>query len=460
MLPMRVALRFIAVSVVALLAACVIVFEPFTQVYENPDTSSGGVGTESSDDVGTAWIAPVNDGGYFLAGWTASTPRYLLARRTDASGVSVWEHVLSDLPATPSIFGTRQVSDGGFLVWGYYSATGVANEAFVLKITGDGQTAWTHTFGGPGLDYAYELVERSDGYVFTGATNSSGAGDFDVWVVELDYEGNVVRADTFGGTGDDEAMDLDATSDGGFVVAAKNPSAGAGAGHIEVLRYASSGALAWNVFIGPVGSNAEPAAIRSSPDGGVFVSGYEDVPNMMGTKAIGHLYKLSNAGAVLWDAPSTDDWRTIGGPIAVASDGSVVQVRTSRPELGNTNRASFTRYSSTGGQLATSSWPLSSMPLYSGWSPYTVLATSDGGYVVLAALYDGAVSHPFTVIKVDASLQRQWFIDWTGDPGSVHLGTTLDGWFVVCGYPPQPYTPGTQTWLVRPGTDGTVVPPS
>ena len=62
-----------------------------------------------------------------------------------------------------------------------------------------GPTIPGRTFGGPGNDYAWSVQQTTDGgYIFTGFTNSAGAGGYDAWVVKTDGSGNVTQEKTLG----------------------------------------------------------------------------------------------------------------------------------------------------------------------------------------------------------------------------------------------------------------------
>src|SRR4030043_419229 len=59
---------------------------------------------------------------------------------------------------------------------------------------------WARTYGGTGGDYAEGIQQTSDdGYIVVGYTTSFGAGLTDVWVLNLDYSGNVLWEKTYGG---------------------------------------------------------------------------------------------------------------------------------------------------------------------------------------------------------------------------------------------------------------------
>ena len=66
-------------------------------------------------------------------------------------------------------------SDGANLAVGYTYSFGPANSnVFAVKVDDNGNTLWTQTYGGAGMDYGYGVCETSDGcYVITGYTMSS-----------------------------------------------------------------------------------------------------------------------------------------------------------------------------------------------------------------------------------------------------------------------------------------------
>ncbi len=68
---------------------------------------------------------------------------------------------------------------------------------------------WNKTFGGTSTDRAYSVQQTSDGgYIIAGKTYSYGAGSADVWLIKTDRNGNKTWDKTFGGT----------TSDGRYYV--------------------------------------------------------------------------------------------------------------------------------------------------------------------------------------------------------------------------------------------------
>ena len=62
----------------------------------------------------------------------------------------------------------------------------------MVKIDSEGDKVWDKTYGGSDSDRAYAVVATSDGgYLLAGYTKSKGAGDYDMWVVKIDKDGNL-----------------------------------------------------------------------------------------------------------------------------------------------------------------------------------------------------------------------------------------------------------------------------
>lgn len=89
---------------------------------------------------------------------------------------------------------------------------------------------WAATYGGVGADEALSIQQTSDGgYIVASYTESFGAGGGDFWVLKLKADGNVVWQKTYGGSDWDDALSIQQTSDGGYIVAGRTSSFSAGA---------------------------------------------------------------------------------------------------------------------------------------------------------------------------------------------------------------------------------------
>ena len=132
---------------------------------------------------------------------------------------------------------------------GYVSETKVVNiraghtvtEDFTLQTQGAQQVVWQKTFGGSDDDRARSVQETIDGgYVVAGYTWSSSKWE-DVYILKLDANGNKLWEKTFGGSYDDRAYCIQQTSDGGYIVAGYTSSFGVGNYDVYIIKMDANG---------------------------------------------------------------------------------------------------------------------------------------------------------------------------------------------------------------------------
>ena len=218
-------------------------------------------------------ICFTNDGGYLLAGMqhiygTENIDFYAVS--TDSLGIYQWgkryggccpdqEEMAAACAAT---------SDSGFLLTGYTTdGSHGSRDVVLLKINSYGDSLWVQSFGGGGDDEGYcvmqtadggsitagwicqygecvylikadssgnperettylcdirsrarDIIETAEGYIITGGVGSSESAE-DVFVLKVSHSGEVLSQWISFWPGNDFGIGLDATDDGGFVIA-------------------------------------------------------------------------------------------------------------------------------------------------------------------------------------------------------------------------------------------------
>ena len=215
------------------------------------------------------------DGGYILAGYTSSFGAGwadIWVLKLDSNGNISWQKTYgeSDTDWTNCI---RQTTDGGYIVAGHTKNFGVDDfDIWVLKLDSDGNISWQKTYGGINDDWAYSIQQTLDGgFIVAGVTNSFGAGYDDFWVFKLDSDGNISWQKTYGGINDDWAYSIQQTLDGGYIIAGVTTLSSVG-GDIWVLKLDSNGNISWQKTYGG-GSFDEANSIQQTSDGGYIVAG-------------------------------------------------------------------------------------------------------------------------------------------------------------------------------------------
>jgi hypothetical protein len=248
-------------------------------------------------------IEPTTDGGLMAAGWTESFQvgqwdGWLV--RTDAHGAVLWQKTYGGTAGDLFSF-VIQTDDGGYVGAGETASFGSCErDIWVLKLDPQGAVEWQKVYGGAGDELAVSVQQTTDGgFIVAGETLSFGAGEWDVWVLKLDARGAIEWQKTYGGAGLDttSADPLQQTADGGYILAGRTASWGSGELDLWVLKLDVQGAIQWQRAYG--GKDDDQAkAVRQTADGGYLVAGYAASQGVGGKDFC--LLRLDAQGNILW----------------------------------------------------------------------------------------------------------------------------------------------------------------
>jgi len=236
------------------------------------DRAFGG----SGEDVGY-FVKETQDGGYVVAGSTGSYgmgQERLWILKTDIEGNKQWDCVLGGFVSSLGDGGwsVDKTNDGGYIVTGYTRSFGTGKkDLWLLKIDAEGELQWDKTFGGPEDDVGMSVVHAVDGgYVVAGRTASFGAGGDDIWLLRVDDDGEEVWNTTFGGEKDEAAFQVIELKDG-FALVGRSES-GSESRRIVLIKVDQGGKKLWERnYKGSSGSSLQPTA-----DGGFLIAGRKD----------------------------------------------------------------------------------------------------------------------------------------------------------------------------------------
>ena len=178
------------------------------------------------------------------------------------------------------------------------------------------------TFGGSLNDSAKAVVATSDGgFAVLGHTQSEdglllekGNNSFDFWLLRFDEKGALLWHKTYGGLGDDRGTDLVLRPEGGFVMLGSFESVidGESSVNLGLVAVDEEGVLLWEKAYGYKGSDYGTKLIATS-EGGYLIVGVLDVT---ASKGLGNQIG-KHAGGDFWvikvDSQGALQWRNYFG---------------------------------------------------------------------------------------------------------------------------------------------------
>jgi hypothetical protein len=247
-------------------------------------------------------MVETSDGGCALVGYTRSFGAgswdvWLV--KTDTYGNMEWNQTYGG-KGHEEAYSLVETSDGGYALAGYTESFGAGGADFWLVKTGAyGNVEWNQTYGGAQYEYARSLVETSDGgYAIAGFKGSQTidfqAGDF--WLVKTDSYGNIMWNNTYGRATRDFAYSLVETSDGGYALAGNSgaPYIAYGSADFWLVKINSYGNIEWNQTYG----KGTAYSLVETSDGGFALAGFSD--SVGGPRNV-LLLKSDANGNMLWN---------------------------------------------------------------------------------------------------------------------------------------------------------------
>ena len=326
-------------------------------------------------------------------------------------------------------------SDGGGVVVGYTESFGVGyRDVWVLKLDNQGNISWQKRYGGTGLDAAYSILQNTDGsYIVQGYTGSYGAGDFDILLLKLDSNGNIIWQKAYGGPNFERGYSIKQTLDNGYVIAGYTGTDGASEGSsndILVLKVDSNGNLSWmKTYGGSKGDHVK--SITATSDGGSLVTGFTESFGSGGRDLF--VLKLDSSGNVTW----MKTYGTSGNDVSYANgleneDGSYMVAGATNSFGTGDFDFWLLKLDSTGNII----W----QKTYGGISRDVATAlqqTTDGGYILTGQTASfGTGIYDTLLLKLDSDGTIIWQKNY-GGPGDGHafaVQESINGDFILAGY--------------------------
>ena len=375
-----------------------------------------------------------------------------------------------------------QTPDGGYILVGYTQSFGNGgHDVWLIKADSDGNRKWDKFYGGSGSDVGHVIINATDGgYIILGETYSFGSGLNNIWLMKMNTKGEEEWSKTFGGEGLDKGFAIQATKDGGYIIAGITTSSGKGKEDAWIIKTNSQGDEEWSKTFG--GSKSDGAySVRQTSDGGYIITGYTWSFVVTGVKkkklgffaAIIQMFFKKKSKEEVWliktDARGNREWhRTYGGKrnesgrsvLQTSDNGYIITGRTTTFGAGKddvwlikTNSEGKEEWNKTFGDKGSEY----------GNSLHQV---SSGGFIIsgytepklgfFSSLSKKRKNSDVLLIKTDQSGNEIWSKTFGGEAEDKGMAVveTIGGGFAIAGYKSSEANGWGNAWLIKTYADG------
>lgn len=334
----------------------------------------------------------------------------------------------------------QQTTDGGYIIVGATGSSGIGEyDIFLIKTNSNGDTLWTKTFGSAYYDIGHAVQQTSDGgYIIAGSKFR------DAYLIKTNSEGDTLWTKSYDyGFYSWFCNDVQQTTDGGYVIA----------GGVNMIfdlspflaKTDAYGDILWFKMDYPIWRSSYISSVQQTTDGGYILTDSYSI------------IKTDSNGDTLWTKSyinPTGDSSFFNYSVQQTTDGGYIIAGFKNTT--NSNSVSIIKTNSFGDTLWTKAYDY-----WNGYDcyGYSVKQTSDSGYIVSGGISTNQYYHEAFLIKTDSAGDTLWTKTFgEGEYGagySVHQ--TNDGGYVFVGTTYE-YSDSSDIYLIKTLPDGTVVP--
>ncbi|MFD2563473.1 hypothetical protein [Aquimarina rubra] len=257
------------------------------------------------------------------------------------------------------VFGYTQSIDGDIV-----DKTATDSDYWVLKISNEGNVIWSKTYGGTADDRGQKIIKTNDGgYALVGYSRSNDGdvsineGLQDYWILKINATGDIQWEKSFGFPGVDRAFSLIQTTDNGYFITGfldvsasngegndnKNISQKHGVGEFWGIKLDAAGDKEWRRYFGGTNNDRSYDVVQTEDDGFLMIGSSEsndfDVSNSNGSYDF-WVVKVNTEGTKVWEKTYGGSEIDVGYAIATSGDGKYVIVGDSRSNDGDVSESS------------------------------------------------------------------------------------------------------------------------
>ena len=235
-------------------------------------------------------VIQTEDRGYLLAGFSDSVEergRSAWVVKINENGRADWSRVFGEPYFCSYYFRSVFITPDDC-----YSLAGINGlgiyDYYLIKINPDGETLWSHTYGGEDDEnFGSHIPTTDEGYVIVGSTESFEALRWDAYLVKIDEDGEEEWYQTYGGRWNDSFKDIIQTQDGGYVIAGFSSSFEDNSNRGWLVKTDEDGELVWQRLFDGHARGGFQHILPAENGGFILAASRSDIPYLIRTDAEG-----------------------------------------------------------------------------------------------------------------------------------------------------------------------------
>ena len=208
----------------------------------------GGDGEDGAFD-----LIETSDLGYAIAGYSSSNDNYqddAIVLKLDSAGNKLWQREYGNKKEDYA-YGITETPDKDIIICGTQGGReGAFNAFWVAKLDSAGADIWDKVYLFNNIDIATAVTIGLDNYIYVaGYTRTFSVIDYDIVLMKLDQDGNVIWKKTHSWGKWDQVTSITSTYDNGIAVSGFSRSGEVLSGNFVVTKFDENGNILWeNIF--------------------------------------------------------------------------------------------------------------------------------------------------------------------------------------------------------------------
>lgn len=244
--------------------------------------------------------------------------------KTDIFGQIIWSYAYGTSVYDNSEFAIETSNHDILCVGRSNVQSGFPTAAIIFKTDSAGHLLWSKSYGGTGNDNLVQVIETSDnGYAAVGYSASLSSGFSDILLIRTDVNGDTLFTRSFGSVEREDGLSIIQLPDNGFIISGRQITFPGGKQESDglLLRTDASGNLSWTKQYGD-SLWEELTSVRLLPDNGFILTGSTSTFGAGNYDIL--LMKTDSNGNFQWSKTFGNSYTDAGYDIHITDDFSFI----------------------------------------------------------------------------------------------------------------------------------------